>query len=161
MSKPRLSVTSLLNKIYGEPEVPTEILLHGMIAHEQVYEAYKKRCQNCEFEVPIEMDRGFYILYGKIDIVDHDRGLIIEVKTKNSIRTERARMQLSAYVRMYRELNAPNYYYGVWLVYDWKEPTKFYMVKPFWLDMTILETLDKIAHEVLGDRNEEGDKDNR
>jgi len=154
--KPRLSVSRLLDHIYGGPgeRVPEEILLHGEMAHRQVYEAYAERCKSCEYEVPLELDRGFYVLHGRVDIVDHDNKWIVEVKTRGSVRSERARMQLSAYVAMYRELYGPNNYYGVWLVYDWREPSRFYIVKPFWLDMTVLSVLDRAAREILGGSSE-------
>ena len=155
MEKPRLTVTSILNDIYGKPDVPEEILIHGTNAHNVVEEKYKEICKDIETEKWIELDRGFYILVGKIDIVDHCNKAVIEIKTKRAKRTQRARDQLSAYVAMYRELNKPNWYYGYWLVYDWKNPEKFYLVKPFYLDMTILSKLDEVARKILyGGKND-------
>ena len=162
MEKPRFTVTRLLEHIAPYPgERKEELLFHGNMSHEKVYEEYRNRvCNNIETELWIELDRGFYTLVGKIDIVDHCSKKILEVKPFKSLKNKRAILQLSAYTLMYREKNSiPEHawiYRGYFLVYNWKEPTKFYIVKPFYLDFTILKQLDEIARRMIGNGGNNG-----
>lgn len=158
--KPRFSVTHLLSYLYPyeETEVSEVLRAHGKTAHGIICEKYPSKDYDCE--VKLELDRGFYILVGIADIVDHERYLVVEVKPqstlRNLIKSRRARLQLSAYVAMHRKLTTgtiENGYYGAWLAYNWNNPLKFSIIKPFYLDMTVLSLLDSIAKQLLRERN--------
>jgi len=166
MQKPRFSVTYLLSYLYPykETEVSEVLRAHGKTAHSIICENYKSNDYDCE--VKLELDRGFYILVGIADIIDHERYLVIEAKPqrtlRNLIKSRRARLQLSAYVAMHRKLTngtIENGYYGAWLAYNWNNPLRFSIIKPFYLDMTVLSLLDSIARQLL--REKKNDKNNR
>lgn len=155
--KPRISVTKILNIMYPieESEISEILKMHGRTAHDIVAKEYC-RDRSCETEVKLELDRGDYVLVGVADIVDHDNYLVLEIKTKRGFRLDRARLQLSAYVAMYRMLYN-NYYYGAWIVYSWNNPRVYYVVRPFYLDMTILDEFDKVVRErIIGKDNRLG-----
>lgn len=157
--KPRFSVTHLLSYLYPyeETEVSEVLKAHGRTAHNIICEKYPSKDYDCE--VKLELDRGFYKLVGIADIVDHERYLVVEVKPqstlRNLIKSRRARLQLSAYVAMHRKLTTgtiENGYYGAWLAYNWNNPLKFSIIKPFYLDMTVLQLLDSIAKQLIQEK---------
>ena len=163
--KPRLTVTKILSYLYPyeETKISDTLKFHGRMAHQEICDNYNSNDYDCEVE--LELERKDYILVGRVDIIDHQRALILEAKPRstfrNVIKSKRARLQLSAYVAMWRKLvlgTIENGYYGAWLVYNWKNPRDFAIVKPFYLDMRVLNLFDEIAKRIIEEEKNIGNR---